>query len=720
MSNRKKLLYVTPHLSTGGMPQYLLKQIEHFIKDYEIQVVEVHNHSDIFVVQKNKIKELAILHTLGEDKTEILSIIESESPDIIHFTEVPEHYMGEHILEKIFDNSNRSYDIVVSTHGSLTDPNTIKYHPDRYVLVSEWSRRKFEHLGIDTKVWEYPIEDYQYDKDEAKDELGFEKDWKHVLMVGLFTRGKNQAEIFKVARHLEKYKIKFHFVGNQAQNFQGYWMPLMRTKPSNCIVWGERTDVDKFYKAADMFYFSSTLELNPLSVKEALSYKLPCIFRKLHTYLDTYDDMDLVTYINGDIGKTKRIILETLHPELSEIPGTFNYEDLYDTAISNCKNNSTFVEIGSWLGKSTNYLVNKVKESNKNIEVFSVDSFKGSSSDITEQSVVEAFNGDVYYEFMENGIISDNSDYINIIKDDSIVASNQFQNNTIDFLMIDSDKSYDSVNDNLKNWYHKVKPNGIISGYGYTLNDNVKRAVNDYFYNQVNQTSRCFTRKKPKIQIKHLMTRPNDMREKISSLSLRQLERFGIDYTPIVNEVYKGLPPSDFCRRPHHIAEKPGDFGNGLGPITGPHYGCFMAHRNAIETINDDYDYTLIFEADAYIYSGLEEFANVIHKACFISERDNVYQISFANNNSGKKEKVDEYFSRTASNQDLAHCYLIPNRTKDWWVERFNDSPWDGWDIWMNVIFANHPQLRYTTNKLHCKQSEGFSLIDQKVKTWRV
>ena len=720
MSDRKKLLYVTPHLSTGGMPQYLLKQIQHFINDYEIQVIEIHNHSDVFVVQKNKIKELAILHTLGEDKTEILSIIEAESPDIIHFTEVPEHYLGEHILEKIFDNSNRSYDIVVSTHGSLTEPNKIKYHPDRYVLVSEWSRRKFEHLGIDTKVWEYPIEDYQYDKDGAKDELGFEKDWKHVLMVGLFTRGKNQAEIFKVARHLEKYKIKFHFVGNQAQNFQGYWMPLMRTKPSNCVVWGERTDVDKFYKAADMFYFSSTLELNPLSVKEALSYKLPCIFRKLHTYLDTYDDMDLVTYINGDIGKTKRIILETLHPELSEIPGSFTYSDLYDDVISKVKNNSTFVEIGSWLGKSTNYLVNKVKESNKNIEIYSVDSFKGSVSDITEQSIVEAFNGDVYYEFMENGIISDNSDYLNIIKDNSLSASKQFQNNTIDFLMIDSDKSYDSVYDNLSHWYHKVKPNGIISGYGYTLNDNVKRAVNNFFYNQVNQTSRCFTRKKPKIQIKHLMTRPNDMREKISSLSLRQLERFGIDYTPIVNEVYKGLPPSDFCRRPHHIADKPGDFGNGLGPITGPHYGCFMAHRNAIETMNDDYDYTLIFEADAYIYTGLEEFADVIHRACFISERDNVYQISFANNNSGKKDKIDEYFSRTANNQDLAHCYLVPNRTKDWWIERFNDSPWDGWDIWMNVIFGNHPQLRYTTNKLHCKQSEGFSLIDQKVKTWRV
>ena len=720
MSDRKKLLYVTPHLSTGGMPQYLLKQIESFIKDYEIQVVEIHNHSDVFVVQKNKIKELCILHTLGDNKEELLDIIKEESPNIIHFTEVPEHYIGEHILEKIFDNSNREFDIVVSTHGSLTEPNKIKYHPDRYILVSEWSRRKFEHLGIDTTIWEYPIENYQYDKDSAKEELGFEKDWKHVLMVGLFTRGKNQAEIFKVARHLEKYKIKFHFVGNQAQNFQGYWMPLMRTKPSNCIVWGERTDVDKFYKASDMFYFSSTMELNPLSVKEALSYKLPSIFRKLPTYLDTYDSNELVTYINGDIGKTKRTILEILKPELNEIPGSFTYSEVYDDVISKAKNNSKFVEIGSWFGKSTNYLVNKIKESNKNIDVYSVDSFKGSGDDITEQSVVEAFNGDIYYEFMENSILSDTSENITIIKDDSILASNHFQNNTLDFLMIDSNKTYESVYDNLKNWYHKIKPNGVISGYGYTLNDNVKRAVNHFFYNQVNQTSRCFIRNKPRIQIKHLMTKPNDMREKISSYSLRQLERFGIDYTPIVNEVYKGLPPSDFCRRPHHIAEKPGDFGNGLGPITGPHYGCFMAHRNAIETMNDDYDYTLIFEADAYIYTGLEEFADVIHKACFISERDNVYQISFANNNSHKKDKVDEYFSRTANNQDLAHCYLVPNRTKDWWVERFNDSPWDGWDIWMNIIFANHPQLRYTTNKLHCKQSEGFSLIDQKVKTWRV
>ena len=42
---------------------------------------------------------------------------------------------------------------------------------------------------------------------------------------------------------------KFHFIGNQAPNFKNYWEPLMYNKPNNCIVWGERDDVYKFYQA---------------------------------------------------------------------------------------------------------------------------------------------------------------------------------------------------------------------------------------------------------------------------------------------------------------------------------------------------------------------------------------------------------------------------------------------------------------------------------------
>jgi hypothetical protein len=309
---KKRLLYVSPHLSTGGLPQYLYKQIQHFKNDYEIEVVEISDlGGDAFVVQKNKIKSIVPIHTLGSDKSGILKVIQNFNPHIIHFQEIPEFNLSNDILDKIFDNG-RDYYIITSTHGSYTDPNRIKYHPDRYVLVSEWSRRKFEVTGVDTQIWEYPIEDYVFDKSLARKQLGFEDGWMHVLNVGLFAPGKNQKEIFQIAEELKDYKIKFHFVGNQAGNFENYWKPLMETKPDNCIVWGERDDVDTFYQAADLFYFSSTLELNPLSIKEALSYKLPSFFRRLETYLDTYDNNNLVTYIDNDLEKTKRNLLKKL------------------------------------------------------------------------------------------------------------------------------------------------------------------------------------------------------------------------------------------------------------------------------------------------------------------------------------------------------------------------------------------------------------------------
>ena len=720
---RKRLLYVAPHLSTGGQPQYLYKQLKHFINDFDIEVVEINNSGgDAFVVQKNRIKSLAIVHTLGEDKSKILDVIKEFNPDIIHFQEIAQFDLATNILDKIF-RKDRPYFIVQTTHGSFTNPSDIVYHPDRYVLVSEWSRKRFEDTGVETMLWEYPIEDYKVDKEKAQKELGLDPEWKHVLNVGLFSPGKNQAEIFNIARQMEKYKIKFHFVGNQAMNFEHYWLPLMKHKPENCVIWGERDDVDTFYEACDMFYFSSILELNPLSVKEALSWKLPCLFRKLHTYLDTYDSNSLVTYIDDDLKKTKQYIIQQLKPDFNEIPGWFAYKDLYDEVVEKAPFESTFVEVGAWFGKSTNYLAGKIKESKKNIHFTTVDTWKGTDDEELHQNIVNAFSGDIYYEFIDNTALSNNYGAFDSIKDTSENASKQFPLNSIDFIMLDAGHSYDALMDDFKYWYHKVKPGAYISGDDYGVFAGVTQAANEFFYGQFYQGFRSFFRKKPRIQVKHLLTRPEDMREMVSMASIKQLQAYGIDYQPIVNKPYEGLAPAEGCRRPEHVSKdnKPGELypGAGLGWITGRHYGCYLAHRGALETIDDvNYDYTLVFEADAFIYSGLEEFVDIVHKACFISERDDVYFVGLANNPSRSKDKVDEHFSKTAFNQDLAHAYLIPNRTKQWWLDRIEDCGWDVGDLWYNHVFANHPKLRYTTNKMYSKQAEGYSLLDETIKTW--
>ena len=312
---KKKLLFIAPHLSTGGMPQFVLKQIEILKDEYEISIIEWENVTGgVFVVQRNAIENILEnnFYTISQNKTEVLSIISDIEPDIVHFHEIPETFMERSILDKIY-SEDRKYHIVVTTHSSLTDPSNIKYTADRFILVSEWSKDIFDTFfkgEIECEVWEYPIEKYKYDKDSAKDELGWDKDYKHVLNVGLFTKGKNQGELFELAKELKREKVIFHFVGNQAVNFKDYWGPIMESIPSNCIVHGERNDVYKFYKAADLFYFTSNFELNPLAVKEALGYGLPTFIKRLHTYKNMYDEK--VIYITNDSNINKKNMLDSL------------------------------------------------------------------------------------------------------------------------------------------------------------------------------------------------------------------------------------------------------------------------------------------------------------------------------------------------------------------------------------------------------------------------
>lgn len=310
-----KIIYIAQHLSTGGMPQYLVRQIEEFMGEYEIHVIEWADVTGgIYVVQRNRIRELLgnRLHTIGQNKHDLLDLIEEIDPIAIHFQEIPETFIATEMLNDIY-HELRSYRIVVTTHSSTTNPETISYTADKFVLVSEWSKDVFSRCfgdEIPLEIWEYPIDRIEYDKDEAKRMLGFDPSYKHVLNVGLFTRGKNQGELFDLARSFSSEKVLFHFVGNQAVNFKEYWEPIMKEIPVNCIIHGEMSNTYMFYKAADLFYFPSNFELNPIAVKEALSHGLPTFIKRLHTYKDSYDGK--VTYISEDVTKNRLAVIEKL------------------------------------------------------------------------------------------------------------------------------------------------------------------------------------------------------------------------------------------------------------------------------------------------------------------------------------------------------------------------------------------------------------------------
>ena len=291
ISNKKKprVLFLAPHLSTGGMPQFLLKRIE-VLKQFniaDIVVVEYQCHSLDFVVQRNQIKDLVPVHTLYEDKMELFTVIDQFKPDIIHIDEMSER-MDRRMISKLYDN-NRAYRIIETCHDVSFRPTAEKvYTPDAYAFCTPHHLDTFDVPGY-KEVIQFPIDPQipsAAQKLEAKWQLGMDSSKKHVINVGLWTQGKNQGEGLALARKLPG--VEFHFIGNQAGNFKDYWEPLMKDIPDNVTIWGERTDVDVFMKAADAFLFNSTWECNPLVLREAIGYGLPVLARNLPQYKDMF------------------------------------------------------------------------------------------------------------------------------------------------------------------------------------------------------------------------------------------------------------------------------------------------------------------------------------------------------------------------------------------------------------------------------------------------
>lgn len=277
-----RILFLAPHLSTGGCPQFILKRIQS-LKEYtdnEYYVVEYQCHSLDFVVQRNAIKEIigSNFTTLYENKMELFKVIEEWQPDIIHIDE-PSERLDREMIKKLY-SSDRKYRIVETCHDIIFNPDNEKiFHPDLYAFCTPYHEQTFANMESKFITIEYPI--------DKKQNFSM-RNARSVLNVGLWTPGKNQGEGIEIARKYPDYT--FNFVGNQAGNFKEYWEPLMKNLPPNVKVWGERNDIGAWMETANIFMFNSTWECNPLVLREAISYGLPIIARNLPQYGDMFTD----------------------------------------------------------------------------------------------------------------------------------------------------------------------------------------------------------------------------------------------------------------------------------------------------------------------------------------------------------------------------------------------------------------------------------------------
>lgn len=341
----KKLLIISPHFSTGGAPQVTLNKVQLLKDHYEIMVVEYAFLAWNFVVQRKQVEKILgkNFRSLGENKMELLDIIDEFNPDVISMEEFPEMFMDD-VLTSLLYEEGRTYRIVETTHDSSFPPHEKRWMPDEFVFVSAHNMFRYNHLDIPMRVIEYPVNKRVWEGTN-------DDSCKYIAIVGLWTPRKNQAYAIELARKLEGYNVDFQFIGNQAGNFQSYWEPLMKDLPSNCTVLGEIDNVNRVLRNYDMFLFPSkgdknNKELNPIAIKEALEYKeMPKMMYNLDVYHNKYNDYEDVVYLTGDsytdsMNIVKILNLQKKNNELIVIgtyPNTKIREDLTVQCIKSAK-----------------------------------------------------------------------------------------------------------------------------------------------------------------------------------------------------------------------------------------------------------------------------------------------------------------------------------------------------------------------------------------------
>ena len=155
----------------------------------------------------------------------------------------------------------------------------------------------------------------------------------------------------------------------------------------------------------------------------------------------------------------------------------------------------TWVELGSWTGRSAAYCVVELLNRNKLGKFYCVDSWKGEATIAYDQTIVQ----DLQNIFRKN--VHPVIDHISMLNMMSWDAAELFEDASVDFCYVDAGHSYEAVTNDLKAWWPKMRPGTMFAGDDYTKGyPGVQQAVWDFFGPlgiKVRRVGRCWLVTKP-------------------------------------------------------------------------------------------------------------------------------------------------------------------------------------------------------------------------------
>lgn len=191
--------------------------------------------------------------------------------------------------------------------------------------------------------------------------------------------------------------------------------------------------------------------------------------------------------LNNLSAKQKKILDKI--PYLGSIEGwllLIEAVTLYDIATKIKSNNPVICEIGVWKGKSSYVLTTAIKQ--KKGTVYSIDPFNGhgdKASTDTYRKNMEKLDISLLKNFKDTMIKFKLQDFVKVIPMTSEKARINFPKQKIDFLFIDGNHDYTSVQKDYKLWAPLVPSGGtiILHDVGATHVDGPKKIFNEQILN---------------------------------------------------------------------------------------------------------------------------------------------------------------------------------------------------------------------------------------------
>lgn len=148
------------------------------------------------------------------------------------------------------------------------------------------------------------------------------------------------------------------------------------------------------------------------------------------------------------------------------IQGWCNFWTIYNNMIELAEDGDHFVEVGAWRGQSTAYMAVLIINSGKKIKFDVVDTWQGSPNHQSTPEFEELCRDDnLYNDFIEN--MKPAEGYYTPIRMTSTEAAALYEDESLDFVLIDANHEYDDVKEDILAWLPKVKPGCFLGGDDY-------------------------------------------------------------------------------------------------------------------------------------------------------------------------------------------------------------------------------------------------------------